>query len=170
MLLLVLNHGQNRPGSRRHGLQETLGPRLSAILRDANIITRPEVRGTAGLYRTAADPQVLPLDSLGHVLGRRVGDLVAEHGDRGCRGHHRGRRGGRARSIRPHQSAPRRRQEAASLPFSRSQESEADHIGLVYMARAEPPEFASDHPSDKHRVERIKEWLPEAERAYEAAR
>jgi metalloendopeptidase OMA1, mitochondrial len=76
---------------------------------------------------------------------------------------------------------------AATLPFSRKQESEADHIGLVYMARAgyrpreaiafwkrmrrasagrEPPEFASDHPSDQHRIERIKEWLPEAERAY----
>ena len=76
---------------------------------------------------------------------------------------------------------------AASLPFSRSQESEADHIGLVYMARAgynprealafwkrmsleskgkQPPEFASDHPSDEHRIERIREWLPEAERAY----
>ena len=80
---------------------------------------------------------------------------------------------------------------AASLPFSRKQESEADHIGLVYMARAgydphqaeafwkrmlrassgkEPPEFASDHPSDKHRVERIRQWLPEAERAYRPAR
>jgi len=75
----------------------------------------------------------------------------------------------------------------ASLPFSRSQESEADHIGLVYMARAgydphqalafwkrmaraskgkEPPEFLSDHPSDAHRVERIRGWMPEAERAY----
>ena len=75
----------------------------------------------------------------------------------------------------------------SSLPFSRSQESEADHIGLVYMARAgydprqavafwkrmlrasrgqEPPEFLSDHPSDKHRIERVEGWLPEAERAY----
>src|SRR5262249_12826832 len=75
----------------------------------------------------------------------------------------------------------------ATLPFSRSQESEADHIGLVYMARAgydprlalpfwkrmqraskgsEPPEFLSDHPSDAHRIERIRGWLPEGEREY----
>jgi predicted Zn-dependent protease len=78
---------------------------------------------------------------------------------------------------------------AASLPFSRAQESEADHIGLVYMARSgyapsqavsfwnrmlraskgkEPPEFLSDHPSDAHRVERVEKWLPEAEQAYVA--
>jgi metalloendopeptidase OMA1, mitochondrial len=75
----------------------------------------------------------------------------------------------------------------SGLPFSRSQESEADHIGLVYMARAgydphqavafwkrmqraskgqEPPEFLSDHPSDAHRVERVEGWLPQAEREY----
>ena len=75
----------------------------------------------------------------------------------------------------------------ASLPFTRGQESEADHIGLVYMARAgyrphealafwkrmlraskgkEPPEIASDHPSDQHRIEQIQKWLPEAEREY----
>ena len=75
----------------------------------------------------------------------------------------------------------------SSLPFSRSQESEADHIGLIYMARAnydpheavafwkrmqrasrgqQPPEFLSDHPSDAHRVSRVEGWLPEAEREY----
>jgi predicted Zn-dependent protease len=75
----------------------------------------------------------------------------------------------------------------SSLRFSRSQESEADHIGLIYMARAgnnprqavlfwkrmlkaskghEPPEFLSDHPSDAHRVQRVEGWLPEAEQNY----
>ena len=77
----------------------------------------------------------------------------------------------------------------ATLPFERSQESEADHIGLVYMARAgydphqavafwkrmeraskgqEPPEFLSTHPSDANRVQRLEGWLPEAERAYKS--
>jgi len=76
---------------------------------------------------------------------------------------------------------------AGTLPFSRAQESEADHIGLVYMARGgydpnqaiafwkrmrqaskgkEPPEWLSDHPSDAHRVDRVEKWLPEAKRAY----
>jgi predicted Zn-dependent protease len=72
------------------------------------------------------------------------------------------------------------------LPFSRDQESEADRLGLIYMAKAgfppdtaiafwqrmsalaqgSPPELLSDHPSDARRIEQIKGWLPEAQAAY----
>jgi len=73
------------------------------------------------------------------------------------------------------------------LPFSRSQESEADHIGLILMAKAgydpthavdfwermektssgkAPPEYLSTHPSHGTRVKQIEEWLPEAEKYY----
>jgi predicted Zn-dependent protease len=72
------------------------------------------------------------------------------------------------------------------LPFSRDQESEADHLGLIYMAKAgyppeaavafwqrmakasqgAPPEFLSDHPSDARRIQQIQAWLPEAKAAF----
>ena len=76
------------------------------------------------------------------------------------------------------------------LPYSRTQESEADHIGLLLMARAgydpreavafwgrmehgasggSPPEFMSTHPSSGTREQQIRAWLPEALRYYEAA-
>jgi predicted Zn-dependent protease len=72
------------------------------------------------------------------------------------------------------------------LPFSRDQESEADRMGLVYMAKAgfqpdaalafwkrmqdasqgAPPEILSDHPSDAKRIQQIEAWLPEARAAF----
>jgi predicted Zn-dependent protease len=80
-------------------------------------------------------------------------------------------------------------QVGVELPFSRQQESEADHIGLVLMAKAgydpakavdfwqrmaaygkgkQPPAFLSDHPSDEDRIAAIKRELPEAQKAYVA--
>lgn len=76
------------------------------------------------------------------------------------------------------------------LPFSRSQESEADRIGLILMAKAgydphaavdlwrrfeargkdAPPEFLSTHPSYGTRERNIASWLPEAMRYYEPGR
>lgn len=71
-----------------------------------------------------------------------------------------------------------------ALPFSRSQETEADHIGLILMAKAgydprvaidlwdrmekkeggkgAPPEFLSTHPGYETRVQQLRSFLPEA--------
>ena len=70
--------------------------------------------------------------------------------------------------------------------FSRKQESEADHIGLIFAAMAGyDPEVAvsfwqrmssatgggsnsvfADHPSDATRIQQIQGWLPEAKKYY----
>jgi predicted Zn-dependent protease len=75
------------------------------------------------------------------------------------------------------------------LPFSRNQESEADRIGLIYMARAgydpresigfwqrmadatknkpRPPQFLSTHPGSGTRITNLQKWMPEAMYYYE---
>jgi predicted Zn-dependent protease len=134
--------------------------------------------------------------ALATVLGHEVAHATAEHSAERIEREHLTKvaaaivAGGVAFSPRQYVRVAALLGAADSLPFSRSQESEADHIGLVYMARAgydprqavafwermrraskgkEPPEFASDHPSDAHRIQRIEQWLPEAERAYTPA-
>src|SRR5437867_3315080 len=75
------------------------------------------------------------------------------------------------------------------LPWSRTQESEADHLGLIYMAKAgydphaardlwvrmaeaskgsaRPPEFLATHPAAATRIKQIEAWLPEALQYYQ---
>jgi predicted Zn-dependent protease len=69
------------------------------------------------------------------------------------------------------------------MKFSRGNESEADHIGLIFMSAAgydpneapvfwermtamsggqQPPEFLSTHPSHETRIKDLKGWIPEA--------
>jgi predicted Zn-dependent protease len=73
------------------------------------------------------------------------------------------------------------------LPYSRIQESEADHIGLILMAKAgydpreavpfwnrmnerggsRPPEFLSTHPAPETRIKEIEAQIPEAMKYYQ---
>lgn len=73
------------------------------------------------------------------------------------------------------------------LPYSRLHESEADRLGLIFMAMAgydprqapefwkrmaanskgnKPPEFLSTHPADETRIGDLNKWMPEAMKYY----
>lgn len=76
------------------------------------------------------------------------------------------------------------------LPFSRVQETEADELGLIFMAMAgydpqqaipfwermarqpgtAPPQFLSSHPSDRTRIENLRKIMPKAMAYYHPAR
>jgi predicted Zn-dependent protease len=76
------------------------------------------------------------------------------------------------------------------LPYSRKQETEADHYGLIFAAMAgynpqeavsfwtrmaslggqKPPEFLSDHPADQQRIDDIKKAMPEALKYYNGSK
>jgi predicted Zn-dependent protease len=76
------------------------------------------------------------------------------------------------------------------LPYSRKQESEADHYGLIFAAMAgydpreaipfwtrmaslggeKPPVLLSDHPADEQRIEDLKKVMPEAMKYYESSK
>ena len=76
------------------------------------------------------------------------------------------------------------------MPFNRKDESEADHVGLLYMARAgfdpreslrfwqrmeqagreQPPEFMSTHPSHGTRIQQLQALMPKALEEYNRAK
>ncbi len=75
---------------------------------------------------------------------------------------------------------------AVALPYSRQHETEADKLGLIFMAMAgynpeaaiefwqrmanaggnKPLEFLSTHPSDQTRIDNLKAFMPEAMKYY----
>ena len=134
-------------------------------------------------------------DELATVIGHEVAHAVAEHGaERIFREELTNRAVAAASGA--FADDPARYQQVAgllgagaqvglSLPWGRKQESESDHIGLIYMARAgydpeaattfwqkmakaskgaQPPEYLSTHPSHETRVRQIREWLPQAQK------
>lgn len=167
--------------------------------KDANAFCLPG--GKVGVY-TGILPITKDAGGLATVLGHEVAHAVARHG---------GERmstamglqvvgvalgaavGGGAYGAAATQAYGLGSQLGVALPHSRSQEAEADHIGLLYMARAgydpeaavafwqrfaeynrraggETPWFLRTHPLDEDRIENLKKLMPQAKAQYRPQR
>jgi predicted Zn-dependent protease len=130
-------------------------------------------------------------DQLAAVMGHEVAHAIARHGAERMSQGMLADLGGAAVAATGNQAYVAGYTAIASLgvllPYSRTHESEADHIGLLYMAKAgyDPreavslwenmqsagggggPEFLSTHPSEGTRIKRLKSLMPEALEIYE---
>lgn len=143
----------------------------------------------SGLMPVAKDDNGLAV-----VLGHEISHAVAQHGDERMSQGLLTEMGGMALSLalskNPEQTTNLFMQAyglgtqvGVLLPFSRVQETEADHLGLIFMAMAgydpqgavnfwermqsqqkggAPPELLSTHPADAKRIENINKFIPEA--------
>ena len=131
------------------------------------------------------------------VMAHEIAHAVAKHGSERMSQSLVQQLGGQALSAALSTNAPATQQLALQsfgvgssielLRYGRSQESEADHLGLIFMAlagynpngaitfwqrmdarenQASPPEFLSTHPSNGTRIADIQRELPEARKYY----
>jgi predicted Zn-dependent protease len=135
---------------------------------------------------------------LATVMGHEIAHAVAKHGNERMSQGLLAQMGGTALSVALAQKPQETRelwmtafglgaQAGVLLPYSRLQEAEADHLGLIFMAMAgydpnmalgfwqrmsekkggkSSPEFLSTHPSDETRIRNIKALLPESMQYY----
>jgi predicted Zn-dependent protease len=144
---------------------------------------------------------ILPItqdeNGLAVVMSHEIAHAVAKHGSERMSQGLVQQLGGQALSAALSTNAPATQQLALQafgvgsqlglLRYGRNQESEADHLGLIFMAmagynpdgaitfwqrmdaranQASPPEFLSTHPSNGTRIADIERELPEARKYY----
>jgi len=147
--------------------------------------------GILPLCRNEAGLAVVMSHEIGHALARHGGERMTQTGIVQA--------GQKAADLLTRGESPKKRKAILAvygagskygytLPYSRAHESEADHIGLMLMAKAgydpreaprfwkrfaaanegqQPVEFLSTHPSDERRAENLQKLLPQAMELYE---
>jgi predicted Zn-dependent protease len=180
-----------------------MGSRLADYKWEFNLVEDKQVNawcmpGGKVVVYTGLLPVAQDETGLAVVMGHEIAHAVAEHGNermsQGLLTQLGGMALGEALTSRP--AATKQlwmsvygagAQYGALLPYGRLQESEADHLGLIFMAMAgydphaaaafwqrmsaqkggqAPPEFLSTHPSDATRIENIRKLIPEAMQHY----
>lgn len=143
---------------------------------------------------------IMPLcaneDGVAVVMGHEIAHAVARHGNERMSQGLAAEFGGTVLSVALSEKPAATRQlfntaygvssQLGQLAYSRTHESEADQMGLIFMAMAgynpneavsfwqrmaaaggaKPPELLSTHPSDQRRINDIKGKLPEAMKYY----
>lgn len=136
------------------------------------------------------------------VMGHEIAHAIAKHGSERMSHMLATQMGGQALSVAL-QTKPQLTQQLALtafglgsqvgvlLPYARDMESEADRLGLIFMAKAgydprvapafwermqaksgggQTPQFLSTHPHPETRIKQLNQWMPEAVKAYEESR
>jgi len=210
----VLAQSQVVPAGPEHDLVVRVAERLARATGDdardfkwqVSLVNSPQVNafclpGGKIVVYTGILPVAQTEAGLATVLGHEMAHAIARHGSQRMLRTTVAQTLLTGASFSMHDMDPQQRQAVMAalgagaqygvlLPFSRDHESEADAMGLMYMARAgydpreaisfwermaqtggsQAPEFMSTHPSHGTRVERLKELLPKAVEAYEASR
>jgi len=148
--------------------------------------------GKVAVY-TGILPVTQNTDGLAVVMGHEIAHAIARHGAERMAHQKLVQIGSIATAVAVGDMEPQQRQMVLGalgvgaqfgilLPFSREHESEADYMGLIYVARAcydpreapklwvrmgeaskgAPSEFMSTHPSHETRIRQFNEWMPEA--------
>lgn len=134
------------------------------------------------------------------VMGHEIAHAIAEHGNERMSQEMLRQMGGVALSVAVKDQPEETRalwyaayglgsEVGVMLPYSRLHETEADQMGLIFMAMAgydpreapafwqrmakaggaKPPEWMSTHPSDATRIQNLNAWMPEAMEYYNKA-
>jgi len=183
--------------------QKNLSQQLNGYAWEFNLVESEEVNawcmpgGKVVVYTG-----ILPISrdevGLATVMGHEIAHAVARHGNERMSQALVTQMGGMALAVALEQNPSQTSQlwmavygmgaqVGILLPYSRLQETEADHLGLIFMAMAgydpqkavefwqrmaqmkkgqAPPEFLSTHPSDETRIRKIGEFVPEAMQYY----
>ncbi|TRX70765.1 M48 family metallopeptidase [Carboxylicivirga sp. M1479] len=136
-------------------------------------------------------------EGLAVVMGHEIAHAVAKHGNERMSNEMAVQMGGTALSVAVDEKPEETKaiymaafglgaQYGFMLPYSRTHETEADKMGLIFMAMAgynpeeavqfwgrmaasggqKPPEFMSTHPADDTRIKNLQAYMPEALKYY----
>jgi len=183
--------------------EKGISNQLKGYAWEFNLVESPEANawcmpGGKVVFYTGILPITANETGLAVVMGHEVAHAIAEHGGERMSQQLLTQMGGMALAVAM-QDKPEQTQAlwmtafgvgsqlGVLLPYSRLHESEADRLGLIFMAMAgyDPneaisfwkrmaqmkggasvPEFLSTHPSDETRIAQISKWLPEAMKYY----